>query len=154
VRPLADSKLRTLLVTPQIDALLDGHIEFGNFPARETEILIGKFVAGQLLTVSRQMTDQGPDVEQVVGQNEVWALCPRRPKPGWRILGRWFDRGVFVALRAWDKHRLFNKYPRASQAVIQDWDELLSGIQPHSALELGDYLDGVFRDVDEQERRS
>jgi len=138
-----------LLVTPQIDALLDGHVVLGVFPEREAEILIGLYCAGHLVTVSRKKTKVKPDVEQIEGTDEVWALCLRKPPPGWRILGRFYERGVFVALRAWDKRELYRNYPRASQEVIDDWTELFGAQPPHRGQNVDDYVGWVFRDVDE-----
>ena len=147
-KPLGDPK-RHLLVTPEVDQLLDGRIHYGIFPAVSAEKLIGVFSAGQLVTVSRQLTKRKPDVEQIVGHDEVWALCFRKPIPGWRLLGRWYEKDVFVAFRPWDKKRLFGKYKEASQEVIEDWKELFSDRPPHQGQNVSDYLSGVFRDVDE-----
>jgi len=138
-------------VTPEVDALLDGHVQSGLFPDVAAEKLIGIYCAGQFLTVSRELTKKKPDVEQLVGFDEVWALCPRKPPPGWRLLGRWYEKGVFVALRAWDKNRLAANYPAAAQEVIEDWRQLFGTRAAHSATSIEDYLDGVFRDVDQQE---
>jgi len=148
LRPLGDQK-RYLLVTPEIDALLDGRVLYGVFPDTSAESLIGKFVAGWHVTVSRQVTKKKPDIEQVVGATEVWALCLRRPPPGWRILGRWHKQGVFVALRAWEKGRLFRNYSQAAQEVINDWQHLLGAEPVHIGASLKDYVGGVFRDVDQ-----
>jgi hypothetical protein len=147
LRPLAAPK-RYLLVTPEIDALLDGHMLSGTFPDISAEVLIGRFVAGFLVTVSRKLTKQKPDVEQIVGADEVWALCARKPIPGWRILGRWHTQDVFVALRPWEKLRLFGNYPVACQEVVDDWQELLGAEPVHKGQSASDYLSGVFRDVD------
>jgi hypothetical protein len=149
LRPLGSDQKRYLLVTPEIDALLDGHVLFGVFPDVSAEKLIGKFVAGHLMTVSRKVTRAKPDIEQIVGANEVWALCPRLPRPGWRILGRWHKQGIFVALRPWEKGRLFRNYSQAAQEVIDDWQHLLGAEPVHTGASPEDYVGGVFRDVDE-----
>lgn len=148
LKPLGDQK-RHLLVTPRINALLDGRVLPGLFPDVEAERLVGRFSAGYLVTVSRRITKKKPDVEQIVGANEVWAMCLRKPRPGWRLLGRWHDKNVFVALRPWEKHDLAGKYPQACQEVIADWEGLLPGEQPHTGTEVSDYLSGVYRDDDE-----
>jgi hypothetical protein len=150
LRPVGDPK-RQLYVRPEVYELLDGRLR-GDFPAFETERLIGVFMAGHLLTVSRQKTSQRPDMEQIVGADEVWALCSRRPRPGWRFLGRWLDRGIFVVCRAWEKGDLFPRYPEACKQVIDDWDQMLPGVRPHTAREIGDYVGEVCHDVDQQER--
>lgn len=145
---------RILLVTPEIDALLDGHVGAGVFPDVEAEKFIGIFSAGQLLSLSRKKTKRKPDLEMLEGVDEVWAICLRRPKPGWRILGRWFDelekQKVFVALRAWEKRRLFGKYPEASQEVIDDWNDMFGGAAPKRVAELSEYVGGVTNDLDQE----
>lgn len=151
LRPLAPSSSRHVLVIPEIDALLDGHLAFGNFPAPEADRLIASFVAGWLVTASRKITKRKPDVEQIVGEDEVWALCPRRPPPGWRILGRFFDPGVFIGLRAFDKHWLARNYKTGSALVIEDWKEIFGDKEPYRAQSIDLYVTGLVRDVDETE---
>jgi hypothetical protein len=151
LRLLREVHRRSLLVTPQIDALLDGHIEFGVFPDFHAERFVGIFSAGQLMTVSRRITRRKPDIEQVEGADEVWALCIRTPRPGWRILGRWYEPDVFVALRAWDKARLARNYRTACEEVIEDWNDLFADHIPFSAVDVGHYIGGVYRNVDVEE---
>lgn len=148
IRPLPSSEKRYLFVTPQIDALLDGHVLFGVFPERESEILIGKFSARYRVTVSRTKGKSRPDIEQVVGADEVWAFCPRKPKPGWRILGRWYAKDHFIALRAWPKEHLFRNYKFASLEVIQDWKDLFGDRDVHRGQDISDYMSEVYVDVD------
>ena len=143
--------IRTLLVTPEIDALLDGHIEGGLFPDYSADRLIAAYTAGWLMTVSRKKTNKKPSLEMLEGYDDVWALCARTPKPGWRLLGRFYDKDLFVASRAWDKNALARNYPSAAAEVIGDWKELFGSQQPHRSKSVGDYLGGVFRDVDEAE---
>lgn len=143
---------RRVLVTPEIDALLDGHPQVGLFPEAAAEVLIGKFTAGYLVTVSRRKNSKRPDVEQLEGFDEIWALCPRKPPPGWRLLGRFESKGVFVALRAWDKTHLAGKYGIAASQVVEDWEELFKSEEPHSADSVEGYLGGVFIDVDEPQK--
>ncbi len=142
-------QIRWLLVTPQIEDLLRGRTEFGVFPEREAEIVIGRYAAGHLLTVSRQITEERPDIEQVVGADEVWALCFRRPRPGWRLLGRFYQRDIFVALRAWDKHELSGKYDEAAAEVVGDWKTMFGDHPACTGNSISEYMSGVLKDVDE-----
>ena len=151
LRPRSEGPNRNLLVTPQIDALLDGNVLLGIFPDVAAERLIGIYSAGQLLTVSRKVTKRKPDVEQIEGYDQVWALCVRKPIPGWRILGRWYEKSTFIALRPWDKNHLFRNYARAAQEVMEDWQELFGAQAPHSAQDVEGYVGGVYRDVDLEE---
>jgi hypothetical protein len=148
LKRLGESK-RYVLLDPRIDALLDGHIDYGDFPAWAAERLIAEFSAGWLVKVSRKKTKLRPAIERLEGHNEVWALCARKPIPGWRILGRFYDKDVFVGLRAWDKRVLFSRYAQAAQEVIDDWNDLFGAQPPHGGPTVGDYLSMQYEDLDE-----
>jgi hypothetical protein len=139
---------RYILLDPRIHALLDGHTSFGAFPAVEAEKLVAQFSAGWLMRVSRKKTKQKPDIERLEGFDEVWALCLRKPRPGWRILGRFYEKDVFIGLRAWDKNVLFARYAQAAQEVIEDWIELFGARSPLKGDSVDDYLSPVCRDID------
>ena len=83
--------------------------------------------------------------------DEVWALCFRSPPPGWRLLGRFLEPMVFVGLRLYERHELGTreKYTAKANEVINDWSQTFGPIPPFRAANLGSYVDGVFRDVDE-----
>lgn len=138
-------------VTDEIARLLDGESQFGLFPDPEAEKLIGRFCGGHLLTMSRKKNTRKPDLERLEGFDEVWALCPRRPPPGWRLLGRFLGKNHLVLLRAWEKGKLAANYDTAAKQVIDDWERLTGSRVAHSGEQLSDYYDGVIRDVDEQE---
>lgn len=145
--PSGPTTPRRLIVTPHIADLLDGKKLWGVFPDVSADVLIKRYCAGHLVRVSRKLTKARPDVEQIVGHDEVWALCARSPPPGWRILGRFLDAKLFVALRAWDKHQLFGRYAEASQEVITDWGKLF-GNQLYRGSSLDDYLGPLLYDLD------
>lgn len=150
LRPLAEPE-RWLLVTQDISDLLDGKKAApGGFPTVSSEHLIGKYCAGYLLTVSRKITKRRPDVEQIAGHEEVWAFCVRKPAPGWRLLGRFYCKDVFVALRPWDKRRLFSKYADAANEVIADWKALFGDRQPHKGATIYNYMSQHLQDLDEE----
>jgi hypothetical protein len=150
LRSLGEDK-RYVLVTPEVDALLDGHIAFGLFPSPAAERLIAEFAAGWQMTASRKFTKRKPDVEQIVGYDEVWALCPRRPPPGWRILGRFYEPGTFIGLRAFEKRWLAKNYATACQWMIDEWNEIFRQQPPYRANSTQDYVTGLCKDVDENE---
>lgn len=136
-------------MTPHLDATLDGLPVRGVFPSVPAEILVGIYAAGHRLTVTRRMPGKKdrPDLEQIIDADEVWALCVRKPAPGWRLLGRWYDKNVFVALRAWDKHKLAGHYEEACDEVIADWTEEFGVQTPHRGNNLNDYVGGVLNEL-------
>jgi hypothetical protein len=150
LRPL-DVSVRRLLVTEEISDLLDGKTRFGEFPSVSAEALIAIFCAGYLLRVSRKTTKKLPDLERLEGHDEVWSLCPRRPKPGWRLLGRFYEKDHLVLLRPWEKHRLAGNYDKAAKEVIADWEKAFGTTSSHRGTEMRDYISGIFRDVDIEE---
>jgi hypothetical protein len=148
IRPLGGA-VRRLSVSVEVADLLDGHTAFGNFPAVEAEKMIGIFCAGQYITISRRKNKVRPDLERLEGFDEVWSFCLRRPVPGWRLLGRFYQKDHLVLVRGWDKHKLFKQYNMAAEQVINDWKVLTGTDAAHSGDWYSGYLSGVIRDVDE-----
>jgi len=130
--------------------LLDGKHTHLMFPDAEAESVIGRYAAGMLVTVSRIKTKQAPDLERLEGSDEVWALCARKPSPGWRLLGRFHSKNIFIGLRPYDKHYLFPRYPAAMQETIEHWKEILGSEPAHAGETVGDYISPKFRDLDEE----
>lgn len=151
LRPVGNELVRHVLVTPEVDALLDGHILYGIFPDVSSETLIASFSAGWMITFSQQRTKKKPQIEKITGADEVWSLCPRKPPPGWRLFGRIYERGVFLVLRAFDKHWLAkNNYAIASSWTIDEWKELFGDRKPYTAPTPELCLGGLIKDVDEE----
>jgi hypothetical protein len=148
LRPLAAPK-RFLLLKPAIDRNLEGGDS--RFPHIEADKLVGRYVAGYLLVVTRK-SGRNADLEQLEGLDAVWALCFRSPPPGFRLLGRFVARDTFIGFRLYDRHALDGKktYNELAGQVIADWKRDFGQIKPLRSLNLSDYLSGVFRDVDEQ----
>lgn len=83
-----------------------------------------------------------------MGHDEVWSICVRRPPPGWRLFGRWYDKNVFVAFRAWDRHDLAGHFDDAAREVIEDWQqEFGNQQQPHAGNSVEDYVGGVINEL-------
>lgn len=141
--------VRRLSVSTDIAGLLDGRTEQGSFPAIEAEKMIGVFCAGQYITLSRKKNEVRPDLERLEGFDEVWSFCLRRPRPGWRLLGRFIQKDHLVLLRGWDKHKLFKRYDEAAKQIVDDWKDLFETEVAHSGEWYSGYLSGVIRDADE-----
>jgi hypothetical protein len=149
LRPLADP-VRHLMVPRQVSDLLNGKRVGTGFPEVAADVIVGRFVAGYLVDISRKSA-KNVDLEQLEGIDDVWVLCFRRPRPGWRILGRFLERDVFVGLHAYDRHELGSKakYTNAAKAIIEAWKAAFGAIEPLRSPNLDSYLSGVYRDVDQ-----
>jgi hypothetical protein len=148
LRPVADP-IRHLLLLPEIDAALDGaNVKFPHVAADE---VVARFVRGHFISVSRRSAPK-VDLEQLEGLDDVWALCFRRPRPGWRIFGRFLEQDVFVGLQLHDRIFLGFKahYDEVAATIPDDWTRSLERIDPLRATDLNAYLSGSnYRDVDE-----
>ena len=151
LKPLVTGDVRKLVVSQEINALLDGLGLAKGFPDIDAERRIGVFSAGYLLRVSRKKNDKKPDLERLEGFDEIWCFCIRRPPPGWRLLGRFIARDRLVVTRAWDKNLLAANYSQAAQEVIDDWALISGGAEPLRSENLEDYLSGTVHDVDTEE---
>jgi hypothetical protein len=144
---------RHLYVTPDIARLLDGGRPDAGFPSPEATIITDRYMIGHLVVVSfSAKTDPpraAPDMERMEGLEEAWVMCFRKPRPGWRLLGRFGAPGHFVALRAHDRHELKGKkvYEAKAKEMMGDWDILFPDTAPHQGYEAADYVSGVYRDV-------
>ena len=134
---------------------MDGKIATGGFgfPHGKADALIARYIAGYLVCVSLMGTSKPEvDLERLSNEDEIWMLCIREPRPGWRVFGRFLEKDKFIGLRAYDRHDLPTKeeFRSAALATAEDWDAVVS-IAPHRGTNVGNYLSGVWRDVDEHE---
>jgi hypothetical protein len=134
---------RWLYVTEEISGVLDGGHR--SFPHVAADTLITRFLAGQMLTYSGERRKwgrrgDGPTLERLEGLDEIWTLCFRKPPPGWRLLGRFLEKGVFVGLKLIDKHDLAGNYSSVAGDVINEWERLFN-ISPLRSASVDDYVD-------------
>jgi len=130
VRPKA-APIRRLFVTPDMDSLLKGAKPATGFPHYKADFLFGSYAAGYLVTVSLiGNSDARPHLERLKNLDEVWALCFREPRPGWRFFGRFLQRNEFIALRAYDRQELAGrtKYHKKAEETIGDWKSVLGDL--------------------------
>jgi hypothetical protein len=146
-------KVRHLYVARAIADLIDGSDPETRFPSVEATVVTDRYMAGHLMIVSlteaRNPPKSRPDLERLEGLDEMWVMCFRRPRPGWRLLGRFLAERHFVAVRAYDRHDLGGKmsYEAKAKAMVADWDALFPGTPPFRADTVEDYVGGVWRDV-------
>ena len=152
LRALAPS-VRNLVVTQEICDLLDGKFQSTGFPHFGADALTARYIAGYLVGVSLQGTSAPHvDLERLKDEDEIWMICFRVPRPGWRLFGRFLERDKFIAIRAYDRHDLPTKgaFHIAAIAMVADWNEIV-GMNPVRSGDVGDYLSGVWRDADDHE---
>jgi hypothetical protein len=151
LRPIPEPR-RSLLLKPEIQDILDGTNVRTGFPHIEADKVVGRFVAGHLLCVTRKSAEDA-DLEQLENLDEVWALCFRKPRPGYRLLGRFLERDMFVGFRLYDRHTLDGKkvYSARAAEIIDTWKRDFGSFGPLRSKHLSAYLSGVVRDVDQDD---
>jgi hypothetical protein len=149
IRPRADA-VRRLFLKPEIIDLLNGKASPpGGFPTTEADEVIGRFCAGWFVRVSEK--SKKADFERLERLDEVWALCARKPGPGWRILGRFLAPQVFVGLAAFDRRVLgrAENYEALAKGMIDEWGKSLGTRQPFRGAFPNDYLGEHAWNLDE-----
>jgi hypothetical protein len=147
--------VRGILCPSDVDAALSGRDTSLGLPSIGVAATIGRFIAGHVLTVSRVKRPKrwrGPDIdlEQLAGVDEVWVLCFRKPRPGWRLLGRFIERDAFGIFRIKDRRDIGADYQSAANEVIKAWEARFGlSFQPHRGNDVAAYLSGDLYNVDE-----
>lgn len=118
------------------------------FPSIEAEKVLTAFYAGYALNGSLRSA-KGCEIERLENVGEIWALCFRKPPPGWRLFGKFIERDVFVASAVYDRHQLAgSNYSRLANAAISDLNSRFPQLATHSGVTLGDYMTGPIMDLD------
>jgi hypothetical protein len=154
LRPIPTvERRRLILCTPDIEEKLQGRKPAGLFPPLATAAVLGRFIAGHAVSVSRKKRRRKRwreciDLEQLEGFDEIWALCHRRPMPGWRLAGRFVDRDAFVIFRIYDKLEIGSDYGPVAREVQNDWTDCLGRQQSHRGTGLSDYISEPYYEMD------
>ena len=147
VRPDSEDSSRVLFVLPELTSIL-GSGALSRVSDVEWEVPIRSFCIGAMLTVSFRKNRNRPVIERLADYDEVWAMCARKPKPGWRLLGRFLHPDCFIGLAAWPKGELFGRYDEAAADVIRLWGEIFGLQEPWRGNRPADYLTGAWHDLD------
>ena len=79
-------------------------------------------------------------------KDEVWEIRSRAPKPGIRVLGRFADTDVFVALDWWFRDKLGGPHSREWRVAIVDcrnqWRNLFPAYDAKLGVDIHDYISG------------
>lgn len=122
-------------VRPWMLEHLGGRRTDTGFPDFRADALNARIIQGYDFSVSLLGdSSKEPEVEKLENLHEAWAICYRTPRPGWRLLGRLYGQGIFVASALKDRHELGNRenYNRLAVAAIADLDAALPGVPPHT----------------------
>ncbi len=136
--------VRRLLVHPVLVPLLAGKTTDQGFSTPDAAALINRFIEGLVVTVSQKHPPKA-ELKKMVGVDEVWTICSRRPKPGWRLLGRFLEQDFMVLLHAVHRADLDGD---AFNRAIEQWDRAFPNRPPLRSSDLGDYLSGQYDDLD------
>lgn len=128
-------------------------ILFGPWESEEWELRCGylradldRFVQGGLIPVAESPLSGGRNsyMRQLFRwREEVWEIRSRDPKPGIRVMGRFADTDVFIALSWWHRADLGGPKARAWRDAIvgckTEWKNLFPTYNPKSSGGNNDY---------------
>ncbi len=106
------------------------------------------FYAGFALNASMKSA-KNCEIERLEDVGDIWAFCFRKPKPGWRLFGRFIERDAFVAVAGYDRHDLVGgNYSALAMSAIADLDARFPQLPVHTGAALQDYITGPMLDMD------
>jgi hypothetical protein len=135
--------------------VFDGRRNAQGFPVAG-DLIVSDYLSGMTVNVSmlrrkRRREDSLVHLEKIVGANEIWALCVRKPVPGWRFFGRFIDKNVLVLITAYDKAERGENYASECQRVEEVWNRCLPGAAVLQGNSISDYLSGPYYDTDNKQ---
>ena len=139
-----------MFVTPEIRDVLDGVTSMTGFPDAEATTVNDRYMVGHLISVSRTR-DRAAVLKKIDNADAVWSFAYRKPRPGWRLIGRFLERDAFVGLSM--KSRSFlgrdeNAFTDEAWEVVKAWNQLLPGLDPVRSDDVEDLLSPLFWDLD------
>jgi hypothetical protein len=150
LRPPSE-RIRQIWCPPEVDDQLAGRV-ITDLPSPAVALTIGQFIGGMGLGLSRTRSRgnrRKVDLERLEGVDEIWVLCYRKPRPGWRLAGRFLQRNAVVIFQIRDKRDIGNDYGPIVAQVTQDWRDRFGTQPPHSGEWISGYLSGRHYDADE-----
>lgn len=101
---------------------------------------LDRFVHGGLIPVAERPFLRGKSAymrQLFRWREEVWEIRSRDPKPGIRVLGRFTDTNIFIALSWWHRADLGGPKSRAWRDAIvgckTEWKNLFPAYEPKSS---------------------
>lgn len=139
-----------MFVTPEIRDVLDGVRLTAGFPDAEATTVNDRYMVGHLISVSRRR-GRGAVLKKIEHADAVWSFAYRRPRPGWRLIGRFIERDAFIGLSM--KSRSFlgrseNAFTEEAKAIVEVWNRLLPGLDPVRSDDVEELLSPLVWDLD------
>lgn len=139
-----------IFVTQEIATVLEGKGSVAGFPEAEASAVNDRFMVGHVISLSLERSKTAV-LKKVDGVHAVWSLAYRRPKPGWRLLGRFLEKDVFVGLRLSSRTTLgrdLTAFTESARDVVADWQILLPGLDPEDSADADQILSPLYWDLD------
>jgi len=147
----AGEQRRTIWAKPALRDLVTGKITPGSgFPCLEFDLFVGRYSKGYIVSATRDKRKKS-DFKWLQDHHQVWVVALRKPRPGWRIFGRFAGKNRFVAFGVFIRGDLggFANYTTEASKIPLEWDATFPGVPPHEASTFQDYLGELVRNDDE-----
>ena len=137
-------------MTPEIEAILNGGgAPSIAFPQPQAASILARFCSGLLVDYTFRAKSRAT-LKRLTGVDEVWSMSFKQPPPGWRLVGRFLERNVFVGLGLYPRPDLdpFAQYTARAAEVIAAWNGLIGDQAPLTSSNGENYLGNMSYDVD------
>jgi hypothetical protein len=140
-------RLRALMLAPTLRAVMAGAEPMPGFNHGIANSVASRFVRELPLKVGMERARDGSDIRRLEGADEVWSLCARYKGPGgkgWRILGRFIERDIFIGLTHAPRICLWPPMEEMIfRDVLQRWERTFPGVEPLRGTTPTDYMERV-----------
>ena len=143
--------VRTMFASKEVNDLITGPWRDRKWEERCGSLRadLDRFITGGLITAAVDPFKGGKqaNIKQLDPYpDEVWEIRSRVPRPGIRVLGRFADTDVFVALTWWHREPLRGPGSKEWRAAIVEcrvkWRNLFLAYDPKSGADIHDYISG------------
>lgn len=151
LRPsLGEPATRTMYVCTEVQKLLDGPWDNPEWETRCFHLAadLENFVRGRRLAVSTGTEGITSQLKRLdPARDEVWEIRSRAPQPGLRVLGRFAQKDVFVAISWYFRVDLgeygAREWRDACVGCIAEWNKLFPHYEPLLGDDLRDYVSNI-----------
>jgi len=105
-------------------------------------------MAGHAVKIDLSGNSGDADFKRLADVTEVWTFAVRKPRPGYRFFGRFYERDHLILTGGTDRESL-GSYADYQQGIVQaqtDWGQLFQ-ISPITGMRIEDYVSGLTLDV-------
>jgi hypothetical protein len=142
---------RQLWVTPEIANVLDGNKPSTGFPHVTADAIVTRIVAGHSVNVTSRREKTGTTFKRFSEAEGVWSVIFPKPPPGFRLLGRFVEKDLFVGLNLQSRDDLGgSRYAAEISRTAEAWNALIPAVPYIDDGDVSAFLSEPYYDADNE----